>query len=85
VQFHTDRTRRHKPHALPDGEVFWQGSHCDTESHTQLTSTCHVDTCYREAGYWYWYCFPGCLPDSDPIGPFPNIFRAVRDARQIMG
>lgn len=20
---------------------------------------------------WYWWsCFPGCLPDSDPIGPF---------------
>lgn len=22
------------------------------------------------AGWYYWSCCPGCLPDSDPIGPF---------------
>jgi hypothetical protein len=21
-------------------------------------------------GWFYWYCFPGCLPDSEAIGPF---------------
>jgi hypothetical protein len=20
--------------------------------------------------FWYWYCFPGCLPDSDVYGPY---------------
>ncbi len=27
------------------------------------------------------YCFPGCLPDSDPIGPFPTEEEALEDAR----
>lgn len=21
-------------------------------------------------GWFYWYCLPGCLPDSSPCGPF---------------
>ena len=21
-------------------------------------------------GWFYWYCLPGCMPDSDPYGPF---------------
>ena len=20
--------------------------------------------------WWWWSCFPGCLPDSDPFGPY---------------
>src|ERR1017187_2208461 len=23
-----------------------------------------------EAGWYWWSCFPGCLPDSEPNGPF---------------
>jgi hypothetical protein len=30
---------------------------------------------------WYWQaCYPGCLPDSDPIGPFPTEEEAMADA-----
>lgn len=32
-------------------------------------------------GWFYWYCFPGCLPDSDPIGPFATRQEAL-DAAQ---
>ena len=32
-------------------------------------------------GWYYWYCFPGCLPDSDPIGPFATKADALADAR----
>jgi hypothetical protein len=32
-------------------------------------------------GWFYWFCFPGCLPDSEPIGPFKTCWDAVRDAR----
>jgi hypothetical protein len=31
-----------------------------------------------QGGWFYWYCFPGCLPDSDPIGPYDS----AEDARQ---
>ena len=35
-----------------------------------------------EGGGWYWRaCFPGCLPDSDPIGPFDTREEAIRDMR----
>ncbi len=25
-----------------------------------------------KGGWFYQYCFPGCLPDSDPVGPFAS-------------
>jgi len=31
-------------------------------------------------GWFYWFCFPGCLPDSDPIGPFETEEQALKDA-----
>lgn len=31
--------------------------------------------------WYYWYCFPGCMPDSDPIGPFDTEADALADAR----
>lgn len=30
---------------------------------------------------WYWFCFPGCMPDSDPIGPFATEAEALADAQ----
>lgn len=33
------------------------------------------------AGFYYWACFPGCLPDSDPIGPFETKEQALQDAQ----
>ena len=33
---------------------------------------------------WYWQaCQPGCLPDSDPVGPFRSEAAALRDARSL--
>jgi len=30
---------------------------------------------------WYWQaCFPGCLPDGDPMGPFKTELDAMADA-----
>lgn len=31
--------------------------------------------------YYYWSCFPGCLPDGDPIGPFETSAKAYHDAQ----
>ncbi len=33
----------------------------------------------RQGWYW-WACFPGCLPEGDAFGPFPTGYRAYRDA-----
>jgi hypothetical protein len=32
-------------------------------------------------GWFYWYCFPGCMPDSDPVGPFTSRADALADAQ----
>ena len=32
------------------------------------------------AGWYWWSCFPGCLPDGDPSGPFPSEDAAREDA-----
>ncbi len=32
--------------------------------------------------WWWWSCFPGCLPDSEPFGPFATEADALADARE---
>ena len=35
-------------------------------------------------GWWYWFCFPGCLPDGEPMGPYATEEEALEDARDGM-
>jgi len=75
MQFFTDKTRESDPHALPDAESFLL-----TDEDRVL---CDYDDPYILwlAG-WYWQsCFPGCLPDGDPIGPFETESAAIESAR----
>lgn len=32
-------------------------------------------------GWFYWFCFPGCMPDSTPFGPFDSREDAIADCR----
>jgi hypothetical protein len=32
-------------------------------------------------GWYWWACFPGCLPDSEPSGPFATEQEAIGDAQ----
>lgn len=32
------------------------------------------------AGWYWWACFPGCLPDGEPNGPFATEAEAIADA-----
>ncbi len=33
---------------------------------------------------WYWTAtFPGCLPDSEPVGPFETMEDAMRSAQDV--
>lgn len=34
----------------------------------------------KEHGWYWWACFPGCLPDGEPNGPFPTSEGAYLDA-----
>tara|TARA_R100001132_G_C3208517_1_gene52526 strand:- start:319 stop:528 length:210 start_codon:yes stop_codon:yes gene_type:complete len=37
---------------------------------------------YKKSGYYYAYGFPGCLHDSEPVGPFKTEQEALNDARE---
>ena len=40
--------------------------------------------CAKEAygpGFYWWYCFPGCMPDGDAHGPFESEEAALADMR----
>lgn len=83
MQAYSDPKRESDPHALPDLEIFevddrgYSGGvpfvlpHEPGEQALGLT----------EPG-WYWQsCFPGCLPDSEPVGPFDTEAEALQNAQ----
>lgn len=35
-----------------------------------------------EGGWFYWYCFPGCMPDSEPYGPYATHAEAVKAVQE---
>jgi len=51
------------------------------EWHTQQPSTQKVCEQCPEAGWYWWTCSPGCLPDSDAAGPFATEAEALADAQ----
>jgi len=85
MQAYSDPRRESDPHALPDLEIYEYHAEVDPEGEDCPMS--YDDSCEHEHGLdcsgWYWVsCFPGCLPDSDPTGPFANCEEALTDARQ---
>lgn len=36
-----------------------------------------------EGGWFYWFCFPGCMPDSDANGPYETEALAVKAAQEL--
>lgn len=74
MQAYTDPRRESDPHALPDLEVWYEdGARLSADEPEAYA-----------CGWYYWHCFPACLPDSDPCGPFATEAEALADARQGM-
>ena len=81
MQAFSDTTREAEPYALPDVEVFYLSQ---LEANYNLQNLDHADEyTLTEAGRYWWTCFPGCLPDSDPFGPFETEAEALADAQDI--
>ena len=92
-QHYSDPRREADPHALPDVEVFYMErgtQYVDPRDGVlhgwvkpgQSAHDCKIDQCWPcEAGWYWWPCFPGCLPDGDPVGPFLSEELALEDAR----
>jgi hypothetical protein len=69
-QFHAEETQE------PYGsfEVFWVNQPVYPDKETEEAGE-QLDT------GWYWQaCFPGCLPDGEPCGPFATSMQAHKDA-----
>jgi hypothetical protein len=76
---YSDPTRENDTYALTDVEVF---SVSPLEAAYNRMNADHGNefTIY-EAGWYFWYCFPGCLPDSEPYGPYATEAEAVAAAQ----
>lgn len=75
MQAYSNPKRASDPYSLPDVEVFEVTGQQEYERYARNEDD------ILEAG-WYWRsCFPGCLPDSDPFGPFETRDLALTDAQ----
>lgn len=96
AQHYSNPTRESDPHALPDLEIYEMCyAYCPdcgslvADPEVRLGDTARCTDCQdepkvvlRHCGWFYWYCFPGCMPDSEPIGPFDTEADALADARE---
>jgi hypothetical protein len=81
MQIYSDPARESEPYALPDVEVFGVSQ---MEVNYNLANLDHADEyTITEPGWYWWWCFPGCLPDSDPYGPFATEQEAIADAQEV--
>jgi len=77
MQAYSDPRRAEEPPALPDVELF---RFTELEANYNLQNLDHAnENTLTEPGWYYWYCQPGCLPDSGPIGPFATEAECRRD------
>ena len=55
-------------------EIFWFDGEKD------------IDLDYQDIepiGWYWWSCFPGCMPDGEKVGPFPSSSQAYDDANEV--
>lgn len=76
TRYYSDETRAADKWSLPDIETFHTadpGFHITEDGED------------RGAGWYWWVCLPGCMPDSDAMGPFETEADALADAREFGG
>ena len=87
AQHYTDASRENDPHALPDIETFlvdrkgYVGGLPFVMPHEPGEPAMGI----AEPGWYFWFCFPGCLPTSEPEGPYKTEDDAVEEARLLAG
>jgi len=92
MRHYSDPSRASDPYALPDVETFQAAvlecDECGAETTIPTTTSTYADCpecgelgITNNVAWWWQPCFPGCLPDSDPIGPFASEADALADAQ----
>lgn len=77
TQIYSDPSREDETYSLPDVEVFWH----DGKRVADGDCWSDEDGAPLPAGWYFWFCLPGCMPDSDPIGPYKSEDEAIEAAR----
>lgn len=72
-QHYSNPDREDEPNALPDVEVFYA-------EEGELGGDEDLGEGQSPAGYYFQYCFPGCLPDGDASGPYATYGEALEQA-----
>jgi len=76
MQAYSNPKRANDPHSLPNVEYFYH------DGVNRSGEWNHPDYYGGEGapeGWFWWPCFPGCLPDTDPIGPFSTKRECIAD------
>lgn len=91
MQAYSDPSREFDPYSLPDIEVFYVSyqEFLQADPGTWMYNYMYEDGGLSNVqrasdlkGWYWWCCFPGCLPDGDPVGPFCTEDAALTDARE---
>lgn len=77
MQFYIDPSRENDKWSLPDGEVFY------AEEGDWQVDAGDGDSVNNDAGWYWWCCLPGCMPDSEPTGPYDTEEEAIAEAREM--
>lgn len=72
-QTYSDPSRANDPNALPNVETFYMDNDDGIDADENGEA-------YASGWYW-WSCFPGCLPDGEPMGPFDTEEEVIADAQ----
>lgn len=81
-QAYSNPKRASDPYALPDVEVFCIDERGEWDGEPFMIDVPCEEPRQAEPGWYWWSCFPGCLPDGDPIGPFATEAEALADAQE---
>lgn len=80
MQVYSDPSRESDPHALPDVEVF-HAARGELWKAGESRDGWEPDE-DNGAGWYYWFCFPGCMPESDAQGPYRSAKAAATAAQE---
>ena len=101
AQHYSNPDRESETYALPDLETFraryGDCPYCTSTVIEDGSGQFHCENCADgrrgqgvvpatiESGWFYWFCLPGCMPDSEPYGPYETEAAAVAAARDEYG
>ena len=80
-QIYSDPSLESESYSLPNVEVFYADYFLPTVDN--LSEEQQRKPGSESIGWYWWACFPGCLPDGDATGPFKTEAEAIADAQEV--